>query len=521
MKPIKGKNVALGVVVTLMISLVSINAISISEPNRQLYDLAHSHTTDFEMPTLSINTVEGVDNVQLSSNQNDDEHPTVIKASDGSYIAAYDQQITPLEGHIYFMRSTDDGATWTEHFNTNTGDMASGLQKWPALLTLDDGSMVAVWDDAAYNYQYVMSTLNPGDPSSWEIYFLDQEGYDSERTNYELAAMSEITWGWCFIGHVEYAGYDLQRAIEAEFVLGAWDEATFSWTGDQFYPDSYNPDMAATPNYFWYIWDFPTDSGTQGLGLHWGEPNEEGDIALWPVEEFVGDYNYEDPSLAASGNNICMVYMTDDNIYGDLDLACRFSTDEGSTWQDGTFPSVAQQDEAHPDIFMSGSTVFCAYTRGGNLYLTKSTDLGQNWEEPQQINSQDGTVVSEPSSLKISEGGIVWTDTRNGNKDIYYAPLPTAILNVESISGGFGVSASVSNTGSVAGEQVSWSIDLSGLVFLGAETTGTIAILEPGDTDTISSGLVFGLGPSTITVTVGGASQAASGMVLGPLVLGL
>ena len=90
----------------------------------------------------------------------------------------------------------------------------------------------------------------------------------------------------------------------------------------------------------------------------------------------------------------------------------------------------------------------------------------------------------------------------------------------ESVSGGFGLTATVSNTGTVVAENVEWSIAFSGLVFLG-NTAGTIVVLEPGDTATISTGLVFGVGPSTITITVGGASQSYNGMVLGPLVLGL
>ncbi|RLI58750.1 MAG: hypothetical protein DRO67_10440, partial [Candidatus Asgardarchaeum californiense] len=39
------------------------------------------------------------------------------------------------------------------------------------------------------------------------------------------------------------------------------------------------------------------------------------------------------------------------------------------------------------------------------------------------INEEDGTVVAEENALDISSQGIVWTDSRNGNLDIYYAPL--------------------------------------------------------------------------------------------------
>ncbi|MGC9555023.1 MAG: hypothetical protein ACP5EK_06900, partial [Thermoplasmatota archaeon] len=157
----------------------------------------------------------------------------------------------------------------------------------------------------------------------------------------------------------------------------------------------------------------------------------------------------------------------------------------------------------------------------GNLYLAKSEDGGATWEEPEQVNDQDGTVVAEAGTADISQAGIVWTDNRNGNKDIYYAPLPSAIINVGTISGGMGVSATVTNTGSEPGNNIAWTISLTGPVFVGKETTGTINTLEPGAETTISTGLVFGIGPTTITVTAGGATKTASGLVLGPLVLGL
>ena len=164
--------------------------------------------------------------------------------------------------------------------------------------------------------------------------------------------------------------------------------------------------------------------------------------------------------------------------------------------------------------------MYCVYVKTGNLYLVESEDGGATWGEPTQINEVDGTVVDEHRTVEISDGGIVWTDTRNGGKDIYYAPLPIAILELN-IAGGFGVTVTVSNTGTAEATDLAWSVELSGPVFVGKVTEGAITSLPPGTSQTVGPGLVLGIGPTTITATAGGASKTASGFVLGPLVLGL
>ena len=94
-------------------------------------------------------------------------------------------------------------------------------------------------------------------------------------------------------------------------------------------------------------------------------------------------------------------------------------------------------------------------------------------------------------------------------------------LNVVEISGGFGVTAVINNTGTAEATNTPWSIYFcSGWVFIGGLKEGTINVPAGGET-TIRSGLVFGFGPGSITVTAGDASKIVSCFVLGPFVLGI
>jgi hypothetical protein len=158
------------------------------------------------------------------------------------------------------------------------------------------------------------------------------------------------------------------------------------------------------------------------------------------------------------------------------------------------------------------------------LYVSHTIDGGATWTTPERVNDAEGTVAAAYHCGSVTYGGaVVWADDSAGNDDIYFENVglpPAPIIGIGEISGGFGVKATVTNTGSVDAESVAWSILFDGPVFVGSEKTGTVNIPAGGDT-TISSGFIFGIGRADISITAGDKSTTASGLVLGPLVLGL
>ncbi len=95
-------------------------------------------------------------------------------------------------------------------------------------------------------------------------------------------------------------------------------------------------------------------------------------------------------------------------------------------------------------------------------------------------------------------------DDNGSGQTVWSTPLTIDIvggprLNIHSISGGlFKVSAVIENTGGLEANEVNWVIKLDGGAYIGKETSGKISV-PAGEEVKINSGLVFGLGPTSIT----------------------
>ncbi len=467
-------------------------------------------------------------NVLVAGSELDEVTPVINSDSSGNVIVAYTVEKSIFDTDVLVSASGDGGATW-KSITTPWGEM-EGRQANPELsYDPNMNTLIGTFADEAYPAIMVFKADDVTNEGTYEYNGwggpdeIKDAGISYTTTNdgtelivtMGVGAVSPYentcVWGYMTFDPFEYFGgsyyYDAQSHIGeytgTDYIKG------FTFSG-KIYGFIFDPIVGAT--------------GNKGIGIKWTTYEDEPDLEyvehqFW-LEDGGGDYHVKSPDVSASGNSIYVVYATDENIYGNYGIYMKYTHDGGETWTKVTVADDPVADDLYPAVYAAGNTVYVVYAKEGNLYLVKSTDGGQTWEEPVQVNDQDGTVSMEEHTASISSRGIVWTDTRNGNKDIYFATLPAPIITI-SISGGFGVSVEISNSGTVAAENLDWSIDLSGLVFMGSHAEGTIASLEPGASETVGPGLVFGIGPTTITVNAGGTTATASGFVLGPMVLGI
>jgi hypothetical protein len=229
------------------------------------------------------------------------------------------------------------------------------------------------------------------------------------------------------------------------------------------------------------------------------------------VDQIPGATN---PNVKADDGNCYIVYEINGGI------GCHYSNNNGGSFQSSNIISNGQ----FPSVSAVGENVVVVYTRDGNLYNSISEDGGATWmESSSPVNDEVGTVPEQKGTADVSGTSIVWTDNRNGENSIFFdkAEITVPIVEIESMTGGMGVSAVVKNSGTADATDIDWSITLDGGAFVGGETTGTIANLGPGETATIESGVIIGLGATTVTVKAGSASEQGTGTVLLFFVLGL
>jgi hypothetical protein len=465
-----------------------------------------------------------VGNALLSNNAGNDYHPRITKNGLGHTIVVYEQEIDEERKQIPVVYSTDGGQTWTMKFLFDSINFSagSGMLQYPDIVynTQNDLLFLTMIDPKADIYSSGMSFI-PGDIAHAEN--ASWYGTSTCLWNYTDGGAACTNNFFIALVSADDCAYILRQVFQLCWVTYpdfAYPPGTggFNVDGNTLFrsaPAS-EIEMDSNINQIFIVCETSLDSGTK-ITIKTNVMDEElitsGEMQnnmekYVDPEQMPGEYLGlgTDPDVSGSGDKVCVVYVEDRNVI------CKSSTtsavyNPGFNWH----TSLVETNASTPAVYMQGDNVYCAYVKDGDLYLKVSEDGGVTWGAAEQKNDVDGTIVAEKGAVDIGKTGIVFTDTRNGNYDIYYASYvakPTPIIVIDSLSGGFGITAVIKNIGDAPAENISWSFTLAGSIFLGGsrEKNGTIS-LAPGDTMTIRSGLMVGFGDVKVTVTADTATK--------------
>jgi hypothetical protein len=492
---------------------------------------------DIIYPENDLSLMNG--DIIISDSVEDDISPYLTSCFGDNLMVAYAEQSDIFTSHNVISISTDGGDNWQPfHFdwgeyNTNPAVTFSGnravagwihdpsvLEANPLLYIIEDEEDLT--DPAGWYY------------SSW--YWQDYNAYnwhDLDLAGCQPYGEKPFFWGiGSFIGSVEYETW--AYATEAPFIMTDYSDI---WpdSGDYIFgmspitqwnnsrTSSVDIDQNAEKGYL--ACDFLNNSDeTYDIGiLEVPIPTLWENNAVWNFYEISGgiDTSYINPDVSVDENTGGIVCETSEN--GNQDIIC-FITQNGFSTTTKIFIANSPEDETNPSINSNDGEMQCTFIKNGNLFVTISTDNGETWSEPQQINDEDGTVRDGWRSSDIITGGYtVWTDERNGNSDIFFDIFQVAgnpIIEINDIEGGFGISVVIENSGTGDAIDLQWSIDLEGaLVIIGGHKEDTIPTLLAGDNISITTGFVFGLGSVTITVSANEVSKTATGTIIGPFVI--
>jgi len=467
-------------------------------------------------------------------------HPALTTYGNGLLFGGFTRKISMFETNIDFIYSGDGGSTWEIPSGLNP---ELGFIEYVAMDDLGNGNAIVVTfqpdpseADGAEQWRIIMT--DPLDTETWDGGVWDWADFGfSDIKNPDIAGYDFNGEGpsWYYgmmVGTISNTGRGFEDAAALFFANGE-DESRgwlWDWSDSNAASTHSSVDIDRSNGMMYSAWEYHNETtGAVDIQLANGylEDYMAADYQDWgpyPTWQHLGgSESNKYPDVAASNGYVYVACQADFIIPGKEDIICFYSHDGGSTWGIGNVAVDSAKDERYPSVVAYGEGASVTYTVDGDLYVSHTDDGGLTWDTPEKINEGTGTVTTEYGASEITlSGHTLWTDTRNGNEDIYYENVgmpPTPIITIQSLSGGFGASAVVANVGTAVATDVQWSIDLDGSVFIGAEKEGTISSLAVGSSETVKTGFVFGLGKATIKVTVGGATKTAEGTVIGPFVI--
>ena len=460
---------------------------------------------------------------QITFSEFDESHPSVDIDSDGNPFLMYHSEENFFNSKIFLQRTLDLGENWPEDLiwfyefddaipiNPDI-DFVDGVRAYGTYETTEQEPRL-----------YFFDFIDVDDPESWTLWSFDRSNYASYVS--ETAITANKSGRIAMASIQDYEGDDYYE----DTILITWDANNFDdetadggvyWLNNdnQGISIPYSHLCADAGDKIWFVFQRnPFDSKSQiaSAVCRIDENTVYSDWSQRSVSASSG-YNSSFPDVSVSGKKAFVAYMSDEN--GNQDIYAASST-TGSYWNRYKVTD-SSDDEMYPVISADGSDIKILFMKNGDIHVTSSEDSGKTWSNPEQVNDDSNTVVEAFQNSAIKSNYGFWTDNRNENNDIYFESVGSApILIIDEIKGGFGIQITLSNVGNAPAENIGWSIDLDGGLILAGSHFEDITNIAEGESISVKTGFIFGLGRTDITCKFGDAEKTASGLVIGPFVL--
>ncbi len=314
---------------------------------------------------------------------------------------------------IYYKRSLNNGTTWENDFRL-TNDPNLSIEP---CISVSGSKVHVVWVDTRNGNWEIYYKNSPNSGASWSI---DKRLTDNPSYSYSPCVFASGSYV-----HVVWVD---ERDGNREIYYKRSNDGGNTWGND--FRLTNNPNNSTNPS-LWVsgsnvhvVWQEDRDNNWE---IYYKKSIDNGSTWSSDIRLTNNPQSSLYPSISVSGSNIHIVWV--DNRDGNNEIYYKRSNDNGNTWSNDIRLTDNPQESFYPSIFVSGANIHVVWTdyRDGNreIYYKRSIDGGNTWENDFRLTNN--VNVSEKPFLCVSGSTVhvIWQDNRDANWEIYYKKNPT------------------------------------------------------------------------------------------------